>query len=105
MKGIDQALTAKIRGIGRVCLNFPMVSPVGAAWFQVLEEKYYPLHCPHLDDWNHPSLRGSYLMACTVFSTLFQASSVGIPFYAGLPQGKALYFQEVASRTVLNTSG
>lgn len=82
-----------------------VVSPVGAAWFRVLEEKEYPLHYLHLSDWNHPSLRGSYLMACTIFSTLFQVSTVGIPFYAGLPEEEALYFQEVASSIVLNTPG
>jgi hypothetical protein len=82
-----------------------VISPVGAAWFHVLEEKDYPLHYLHLSDWNHPSLRGSYLMACTIFSTLFQVSTVGIPFYAGLPQEEALYFQEVASGVVLNTPG
>ena len=81
-----------------------VVSPVGEAWYRVLEEKNYPEHYLHLSDWNHPSLRGSYLMACTVFSTLFQVSTVGIPYYAGLPQEEALYFQEVASGVVLNTS-
>jgi len=82
-----------------------VISPVGWAWYQVLEEKEYPLHYLHLSDWNHPSLRGSYLMACTVFSTIFQVSTVGIPFYANLLQDEALYFQEVASSIVLNTPG
>jgi len=82
-----------------------VISPVGWAWYQVLEEKEYPLHYLHLSDWNHPSLRGSYLMACTVFSTIFQVSTVGISFYANLLQDEALYFQEVASSIVLNTPG
>lgn len=80
-----------------------VTSPVGWAWYQVLEEKDYPLHYLHLSDWNHPSLRGSYLMACTIFSTVFQKSTVGIPVYWGLPEEDALYFQEVASDVVLDT--
>ncbi len=82
-----------------------VISPVGWAWYKVLEEKNYPLHYLHLSDWNHPSLRGSYLMACTVYSTIFQESSTGISIYEGLPVEEATYFQEVASGVVLNSPG
>jgi len=79
-----------------------VVSPVGWAWYQVLEEKNYPLHYLHLSDWNHPSLKGSYLMACTVYSTIFQESTSGISHYAGLSEEEAVYFQDVASEIVLD---
>ena len=83
-------------------LDFP-VAPVGWAWYAVLEEANYPLHYLHLSDWNHPSLRGSYLMACTIYSTIFQEGTIGNTYYADLPDEEAIYFQEVASSIVLDS--
>lgn len=78
------------------------VAPVGWAWNTVLNEKNFPLHYLHLSDWNHPSLKGSYLMACVIYSTIYQKSCTEIPYYAGLKNDGADYFQEVASDIVLN---
>ena len=78
------------------------IAPVGWSWYMVLEEKNYPLHYLHISDWNHPSLKGSYLMACVIFSTVFLESSVDIPYYDGLPEEEGSYFQTVASHTVLD---
>jgi len=83
-------------------LDFP-IAPVGWTWYTVLEELNYPLHYLHMSDWNHPSLKGSYLMACVIFSTIFQESSVGNTYYANLPEQEANYFQTVASNTVLDS--
>ncbi len=78
------------------------IAPVGWTWYAVLEEFNYPLHYLHMSDWNHPSLKGSYLMACAIYSTVFQESTVGIPYHAGISEEEADYFQTVASDTVLN---
>jgi len=78
------------------------IAPVGVAWHTVLEEQGYPLHYLHLSDWNHPSPKGSYLMANVVYSTIFQESTNNISYYAGLPEEEAQYFQAVASSTVLD---
>jgi type IX secretion system substrate protein/uncharacterized protein DUF4886 len=83
-------------------LNFP-IAPVGWAWYKVLEEKHYPLHYLHMSDWNHPSLNGSYLMACAIFTTIFQESTEGNPYYAGIQEDEAYYFQTIASNTVLDS--
>jgi hypothetical protein len=83
-------------------LDFP-IAPVGWAWYAVLDELNYPLHYLHMSDWNHPSLRGSYLMACTIFSAIFKESTLGNEYYAGLPEDEANYFQTVASNTVLDS--
>ena len=77
------------------------IAPVGWAWYAVLKENNYPLHYLHMSDWNHPSLHGSYLMACVIFSTVFLESSVETPFYSRLLQEEATYFQTVASEIVL----
>ncbi len=78
------------------------IAPVGWAWYAVLEEYNYPLHYLHMSDWNHPSLKGSYLMACVIYSAVFQESTVGNPYHSGIQQDTAEYFQLVASDTVLN---
>ncbi|MCD4711052.1 MAG: DUF4886 domain-containing protein [Bacteroidales bacterium] len=80
-----------------------IVAPVGMAWSNVLKEKAYPLHYLHFSDWNHPTKRGSYLMACVLYSTIFQQSTVANPYNAGLEQEEALYFREMGSNTVLDS--
>ncbi len=81
------------------------IAPVGWAWYAVLEAYHYPLHYLHLSDWNHPSLKGSYLMACVIFSTVFQQSTVGIPYHGGIGEAEADFYQTLASDTVLNNLG
>ena len=80
-----------------------MVAPVGVAWSVVLKEKAYPLHYLHFTDWNHPNHRGSYLMACVLYSSIFQESSENIEFSSDLDQEEALYFRTIASKTVLDS--
>ncbi len=77
------------------------IAPVGWAWYMVLEDQEYPLHYLHLSDWNHPSLRGSYVMACVVYSSIFLESSIGISYDAGLPSDEVDNFQLISSNTVL----
>ncbi len=78
------------------------IAPVGWAWYGVLDDLNYPLHYLHMSDWNHPSLKGSYLMACVIYSTVFQQATIGNPYFAGIPEEEAVLFQTVASDTVLN---
>ncbi len=78
------------------------IAPVGWAWYAVLDEYNYPLHYLHMSDWNHPSFEGSYLMACVIYSTIFQESTVGNSYIGGIQQDTAEYFQVVAYDTVLN---
>ena len=77
-----------------------VIAPVGWAWYSVLEEKQYPLHYLHMEDYNHPSPRGSYLMACVLYSVIFLESPAGIPFFSLLPEEEARYFQQVAGDVV-----
>ena len=41
-------------------------------------------------------------MACVIYSAVFQESTVGNPYHAGIPDEEAEFFQTVASDTVLN---
>ncbi len=78
------------------------IAPVGWAWYAVLEEFNYPLHYLHMSDWNHPSLKGSYLMACVIYASVFQESVIDNSYQAGLPEEEVVFFQTVASDIVLN---
>ena len=78
-----------------------IIAPVGWAWYKILEENDYPLHFLHMSDWNHPSFKGSYVMACVLFSTVYIESSVNNPYNGSLTKQEAIYFQTIASNTVL----
>ncbi len=58
---------------------------------------------PSLDlyysDLQHPSKAGSYLVACTVYDTIFEEESVGIEYDADL--NNAAYLQSVADLTMI----
>ncbi|SNB19004.1 conserved hypothetical protein [Flavobacterium psychrophilum] len=49
----------------------------------------------------HPNLNGSYLVAATMFATIFQEPVTGSTFYGGLTQATAEYFQGIADQVVL----
>ncbi len=78
-----------------------VVAPAGWAWREVLSEEQ-PQHYLHQSDWNHPSLRGSYLSAGVVYATLFTESAEAVTYYAGLEVSEAQWFLSVASSTVLD---
>ena len=78
-----------------------ITAPAGWAWNTVLTEVTRD-HYLHLPDYSHPSVRGTYLMACVVYATLFREDLEGIDYYADLPEDDALYFQAVAADIVLD---
>ena len=78
------------------------ISPIGLAWNTVLKDLHYPLHYLHDGDGNHPTRKGTYLMACVIFSTIFREPSTDITYYSDFTRLNAKYLQNVASDTVLN---
>ena len=77
------------------------VSPVGVAWKFVRD--HYPAINLYAGDGSHPSLEGSYLAACTFYSSLFQKSSMGASYTAGLDPQICAILQQVASAIVLDS--
>jgi hypothetical protein len=77
------------------------VSPVGVAWKYVRD--FYPAINLYAGDGSHPSLEGSYLAACTFYSSLFQKSCVGASYTAGLNPQTCAILQLVASNSVLDS--
>lgn len=80
-----------------------VIAPVGWAWNSVLQEKNYPLHYLHLSDWSHPSMSGSFLMACVIYSTIFMEDTEDCEYLAVISEAEANYFQTVATRIVLDS--
>ncbi|MCE1165308.1 MAG: T9SS type A sorting domain-containing protein [Bacteroidetes bacterium] len=60
---------------------------------------------PGIDLWDsdesHPSLKGSYLVACVFYAKLFNASPVGLNYTGGLIPADALFLQQCAAQTVI----
>ncbi|HEX5000969.1 MAG TPA: PKD domain-containing protein [Bacteroidia bacterium] len=75
--------------------NGATVSPVGAAWKAVRDlNPSFDLYDP---DESHPSIYGSYLAACTFYSTLFHKSPLGCSFISSLSPADAALLQDRAS--------
>ncbi len=72
------------------------VAPVGIAWERFLATHTSPLL--HDKDKSHPTLAGSYLAACVLFSVLFNRSPVGLAAPAtGLSPADATALQLAAT--------
>ena len=82
--------------------NDASVSPVGIAFKNsIILDSTINLYT---SDNSHPSIYGSYLAACTFYSTIFKKSSVGCNFRpSSISQSEALFLQQVASSTVLDS--
>jgi hypothetical protein len=73
---LDQAtLDEAVLGVARA--THTMVAPVGPAW--ALARAARPSLELYFEDGSHPSPAGSYLAACTLYATLFQASPAALP--------------------------
>lgn len=77
------------------------VAPVGSAWRYVRDN--YPSIQLYSGDGSHPSVAGSYLAACTFYTSLFHKSPVGATYLAGLDATTAGLLQNAASITVLDS--
>ena len=82
--------------------NNASVSPVGIAFKNSISlDSTIDLYT---SDNSHPSIYGSYLAACTFYSTIFKKSSVGCSYKpSAINQSDALFLQQVASSTVLDS--
>jgi hypothetical protein len=81
--------------------NGTMVSPVGACWQNAIAAGFVP--DLYSSDQSHPALYGSYLAACSFYASIFKRSPVGLNYYAGLPTADAIFLQQIAEQTVLDS--
>jgi len=50
----------------------------------------------------HPNAKGSYIIACSIYASIFQKSSFGTTITSSLTQNEASSYQHLADTTVLN---
>lgn len=77
-----------------------MVSPVGAVWKYVRDN--HPTIQLYVSDGSHPSPAGTYLAACTFYSSLFRSSPLGSTYFGGLDPTTAEILQ-AASAQILDS--
>ncbi len=76
-----------------------IVAPVGMAWKSVV--KSGAVINLWQGDGSHPSLSGSYLAACVLYSVIYESSPEGSYYTARLGSSKANYLQKKAATVVL----
>ena len=81
--------------------NHCWVAPAGAAW-QLVRTQHPDIQL-YSSDGSHPSVAGTYLVACVFYSTLFQESPLGLSYIATLPAADAAVLQQAAAQTVLDS--
>jgi len=73
-----------------------LLVPVGNIWAAALHED------PTLPLWSSDSLHatpeGSYFNACVFYTSFFNESPVGLEYYGGLEESRALMYQQFANR-------
>jgi hypothetical protein len=77
-------------------------SPVGMAWKKSIEiDSTLNLYS---SDNSHPSIYGSYLAACTFYSSIFKKSAVGSTYWPNaIDSASAYILQQIGSSTVLDS--
>lgn len=83
--------------------NNAFCAPAGVAWQHVRES--YPMLNLYNPDQSHPSVAGTYVVANVMYATMFRTSTVGATYTAGLAPDTALFIQQIASSTVLDSLG
>lgn len=81
--------------------NSAECAPAGMAWKRMREE--FPAINLYSSDGSHPSVAGSYLVACTLYSTFFRRSTTGAPWTASLDAATASTLRQTATSTVLDS--
>lgn len=74
------------------------VAPSGVAWSKAVS-KIGPEYL-WAEDGTHPSTAGTYLQACVIYATLFNASPVGLSFSSDLSPELALEIQKISNSVV-----
>jgi hypothetical protein len=79
-------------------------SPVGMAWKKSIEiDSTLNLYS---SDNSHPSIYGSYLAACTFYSSIFKKSAVGSTYWPNaIDSASAYILQQIGSSTALDSLG
>ncbi|MES2555851.1 MAG: PKD domain-containing protein [Bacteroidota bacterium] len=78
-----------------------MVAAVGATWKYVRDNN--PAIQLYVADGSHPSVAGTYLVACTFYTSLFQTPITGATYTAGLDAQTVAQLQAAADLVILDS--
>ncbi|MFZ4401146.1 MAG: PKD domain-containing protein [Bacteroidales bacterium] len=84
-EGMDSLLNLRYRMMADS--NHAILSPVGAVWHYVRQN--FPSIELYQSDESHPSIAGTYLAACTFYTSLFRKDPVSIPFISTITASEA----------------
>ncbi|MFQ5942630.1 MAG: DUF4886 domain-containing protein [Anaerolineales bacterium] len=76
-----------------------VIAPVGVAWWSAMQNA--PSLALWEEDGNHATLEGSYLAASVLYHVILGQSPEGNSYTAGIAVDWALFYQKVASATIL----
>ena len=76
-------------------------APVGVVWQNILNNSTNVLHS---GDNSHPNMDGSYVAACTIFSSIWKQGASGLSYTAGLSSSLAQYYQSISDNTLFNST-
>ena len=93
---MTELLATEYTNAGRA--NNALVVPAGLAFARSLKDR--PDIALTIADKRHPTLAGTYLAACTVLASLYNANPEGNTYTAGLDPATAKFLQAVAWQTV-----
>ncbi|PKP19100.1 MAG: hypothetical protein CVU05_12070 [Bacteroidetes bacterium HGW-Bacteroidetes-21] len=98
-EGMNQRLRESYLEMG--VMNEAEVAPVGAAWQRSrMADSTLDLWS---SDYSHPSVAGTYLTACVFYSSVYKKPCTGLPFISSLTAAQALFLQQIADSTVLDS--
>lgn len=90
--GMQDRLRSSYKIFADTCKG--LMAPVGEA-FRLSRQMDSTINLYNAD-FSHPSPEGSYLAACIFYEVFTHRSSIGNPFWGGLPQNSAVFLQNVA---------
>lgn len=96
--GMDNLLKERYKVMAKT--NNAILSPVGAVWRYVREN--HPLIELYESDESHPSVLGTYLAACTFYTSLFRKDPTLITFNPNLPEDEIQIIQNAVKTIVFN---
>ena len=97
-EGMDNLLNERYKVMAKT--NNAILSPVGAVWRYVREN--HPLIELYESDESHPSVLGTYLAACTFYTSLFRKDPALITFNPNLPEDEIQIIQNAVKTIVFN---
>lgn len=77
------------------------VAPIGMVW-KAVRDSFPSIELYNADE-SHPNLHGSYLVACTFYTSMYHKSCVGAYIPNGITAGDALAIQQTTDRIVFDS--